>query len=98
MIGVEDSRLIKAYSAAGYTVETVQQTPTYSRLNVTDPSTGSQTKVELVAEFLHHAPVPSELGPVLHRDDVAAGKTGALFTRAEVRDAIDVDGLLKTLR
>jgi hypothetical protein len=33
---------------------------------------------------------------VLHRDDVAADKTGALFTRAEVRDAIDVDGLLKT--
>ncbi|MCT9083128.1 hypothetical protein [Streptomyces fulvoviolaceus] len=32
---------------------------------------------------------------MLHRDDVAAGKTGALFTRAEVRDAIDVDGLLK---
>ncbi|WP_234337116.1 hypothetical protein [Streptomyces xylophagus] len=49
--------------------------------------------MELVAEFLRHAPVPSELGPVLHRDDVAAGKTGALFTRAEVRDSIDVDGL-----
>ncbi|MFD4558361.1 nucleotidyl transferase AbiEii/AbiGii toxin family protein [Streptomyces sp. NPDC058469] len=91
------ARLIKAYSAAGYTVETTQQTPIYSRLNVIDPSTGSQTKVELVvAEFLRHAPVPSELGPVLHRYDVAAGKTGALFTRAEVRDAIDVDGLLKT--
>jgi hypothetical protein len=90
------ARLIKAYSAAGYTVETAQQTPTYSRLNVIDPSTGSQTKVELVAEFLRHAPVPSELGPVFHRYDVAADKTGALFTRAEVRDAIDVDGLLKT--
>ena len=90
------ARLIKAYSAAGYTVETAQQTPAYSRLNVIDPSTGSQTKVELVAEFLRHAPVPSELGPLLHRYDVAAGKTGALFTRAEARDAIDVDGLLKT--
>lgn len=89
------TRIIEAYSAAGYTVEVAQQTPTYSRLNVTDPSTGAQSKVELVAEFLHHAPVSSELGPVLHRDDVAAGKTGALFTRAEVRDAIDVDGLLK---
>ncbi len=30
--------------------------------------------------------VPSELGPVLHRDDVAAGKMEALFTRAEARD------------
>ncbi|MFE2939335.1 hypothetical protein ACFXKG_09805 [Streptomyces sp. NPDC059255] len=26
---------------------------------------------------------------------MAAGKTGALFSRAEARDAIDVDGLLR---
>ncbi|MGW3201917.1 nucleotidyl transferase AbiEii/AbiGii toxin family protein [Streptomyces sp. NPDC001118] len=84
-----------AYEAAGYVVELGQQAPTYTRLSVTDPATGSHSKVELVAEFLHHAPVASELGPVLHRDDVAAGKTGALFTRAEVRDAIDVHGLLR---
>lgn len=89
------ARITAAYEAAGYTVEQVHQAETYSRLNVTDPATGAQSKVELVAEFLHHAPVDSELGPVLHRDDVAAGKTGALFSRAEVRDAIDVHGLLK---
>ncbi|MFI9274870.1 nucleotidyl transferase AbiEii/AbiGii toxin family protein [Kitasatospora sp. NPDC052896] len=87
---------VAAYEAAGYTVEVVQQVPTYARMNVTDPSTGTPNKVELVAEFLHHPPVESELGPVLHRDDVAAGKTGALFSRAEVRDAIDVHGLLQS--
>jgi hypothetical protein len=68
---------------------------TYTRLNITDPDTGTFSKVELVAEFLHHPPVDSDLGPVLHPDDLAAGKTGALFSRAEVRDAIDIDGLLK---
>ncbi|MCQ8829886.1 nucleotidyl transferase AbiEii/AbiGii toxin family protein [Streptomyces malaysiensis] len=88
-------RISTAYEAAGYTVEQVHLTPTYTRLNVTDPASGTQSKVELVAEFLHHTPVDSDLGPVLHRDDVAAGKTSALFTRAEVRDAIDVAGLLK---
>ncbi|MGW7657878.1 nucleotidyl transferase AbiEii/AbiGii toxin family protein [Streptomyces asiaticus] len=88
-------RITTAYEAAGYTVEQVHLTPTYTRLNVTDPASGTQSKVELVAEFLHHTPVESDLGPVLHRDDVAAGKTSALFTRAEVRDAIDVAGLLK---
>ncbi|WP_432038428.1 nucleotidyl transferase AbiEii/AbiGii toxin family protein [Streptomyces cucumeris] len=88
-------RISTAYDAAGYTVEQVHLTPTYTRLNVTDPDSDTQSKVELVAEFLHHTPVDSELGPVLHRDDVAAGKTSALFTRAEVRDAIDVAGLLK---
>jgi nucleotidyltransferase AbiEii toxin of type IV toxin-antitoxin system len=86
--------IVAAFEAAGYTVELVHQTPTYTRLNVTDAVNRIQSKVELVAEFLHHSPVTSELGPVLHRDDVAAGKTGALFTRAEVRDAIDVHGFL----
>ncbi|GAA1265257.1 nucleotidyl transferase AbiEii/AbiGii toxin family protein [Streptomyces javensis] len=88
-------RITTAYEAAGYDVEQVHLTPTYTRLNVTDRAVGTQSKVELVAEFLHHSPVDSDLGPVLHRDDVAAGKTSALFTRAEVRDAIDVAGLLK---
>jgi Nucleotidyl transferase AbiEii toxin, Type IV TA system len=31
----------------------------------------------------------------LHPDDVAAGKPEALFSRAEVRDFIDVDALLR---
>ncbi|WP_234542261.1 nucleotidyl transferase AbiEii/AbiGii toxin family protein [Streptomyces shenzhenensis] len=90
-------RVIDAYEAAGFTVELAHQNAehTYTRLNVTDPVSGVQNKVELVAEFLNHPPVPSELGPVLHPDDVAAGKTSALDGRAEVRDAIDVDGLLK---
>ncbi|MBV9025168.1 MAG: nucleotidyl transferase AbiEii/AbiGii toxin family protein [Streptomycetaceae bacterium] len=89
------TRITAAYEAVGYRVEQAHQTSAYTRLNVTDPAIGAQSKVELVAEFLHHEPVESDLGPVLHRDDVAAGKTSALFTRAEVRDAIDVHGLLK---
>nr|WSX75719.1 nucleotidyl transferase AbiEii/AbiGii toxin family protein [Streptomyces sp. NBC_00899] len=89
------TRVATAYEAAGYSVDVAQQVETYTRLTVTDPATGTRTKVELVAEFLHHPPVDSDLGPVLHPDDLAAGKTSALFSRAEVRDAIDVDGLIK---
>ncbi|MFE2426594.1 nucleotidyl transferase AbiEii/AbiGii toxin family protein [Streptomyces sp. NPDC059373] len=90
-------RVIAAYEAAGFTVVVAHQNPehTYTRLTVTEPASGIQNKVELVAEFLHHPPVASELGPVLHPDDVAAGKIAALDGRAEVRDAIDIDGLLK---
>ncbi|MCJ1676165.1 hypothetical protein MTF65_02070 [Streptomyces sp. APSN-46.1] len=51
--------------------------------------------MELVGDLLHHPPVQSDLGPVLHLDDLAAANTGALFGRAEVRDAIDVNPLLK---
>ncbi|ADI08748.1 hypothetical protein SBI_05628 [Streptomyces bingchenggensis BCW-1] len=87
-------RITTAYEAAGYSVEQAHVTPTCTRLNVTDPASGAQSKVELVAEFLHDTPVESDLGPVLHRDDVAAGKTSALFTRAEVRDAIDEKSLI----
>jgi hypothetical protein len=84
-----------AYERDGLAVEVRQRAETYVRLHVTEPATQRWVKVELVAEFLLHAPVPSELGPVLHRDDVAAGKTEALFSRAEVRDFIDVDALLR---
>ena len=72
-----------------------QRAEAYVRLHVKEPATGRWVKVELVAEFLFHSPVPSEFGPVLHRDDVAAGKTEALFSCAEARDFIDVDALLR---
>lgn len=39
-----------------------------------------------------------EIGPVVHLEDVAGGKVEALFTRAEVRDFIDVDAFLTTGR
>ncbi|WP_419996949.1 nucleotidyl transferase AbiEii/AbiGii toxin family protein [Streptomyces boninensis] len=84
-----------AYAAAGLQVELDHQAETYTRLMVSDAESGAQSKVELVAEFLGHPPVESEYGPMLHRDDVAAGKMSALFSRAELRDAIDVDGLLR---
>jgi hypothetical protein len=35
-----------------------------------------------------------DVGPVLHVDDVVAGKMSALFTRAEPRDFLDVDAAL----
>ncbi|MBW8087967.1 nucleotidyl transferase AbiEii/AbiGii toxin family protein [Streptomyces hygroscopicus subsp. hygroscopicus] len=62
-------RITTAYEAAGYDVEQVHLTPTYTRLNVTDRAARTQSKVEFVAEFLHHPPVDSDLGPALHRDD-----------------------------
>ncbi|WP_211265307.1 nucleotidyl transferase AbiEii/AbiGii toxin family protein [Actinacidiphila oryziradicis] len=61
------ARVIAAYEAAGYRVELAQQVDTCTRLNITDPDTGTFSKVELVAEFLHHPPVDSDLGPVRTR-------------------------------
>lgn len=89
------ARIVAAYEREGLRAVVRQQADTYVRLDVTDPAVDRTVKVELVAEFLMNPPVPSEFGPVLHPDDVAAGKLEALFTRAEVRDFIDVDALLR---
>ncbi|WP_329565306.1 nucleotidyl transferase AbiEii/AbiGii toxin family protein [Kitasatospora sp. NBC_01266] len=89
------TRALSALWEEGLEAEAATTSETYVRLQVTDPATGRETKVELVAEFLSHPPVEAALGPVLHPDDVAAGKMTALFSRAEVRDFIDVDGLLR---
>jgi len=39
-----------------------------------------------------------DVGPVLHADDVAAGKMSALYTRAEPRDFLDIDATLASGR
>ena len=39
-----------------------------------------------------------DVGPVLHVDDVVAGKMSALFTRAEPRDFLDIDATLTSGR
>src|SRR5262249_46379887 len=42
-----------------------------------------------------YPPVQMDVGPVLHPSDAVANKVCALFGRAEVRDYVDVDGVLK---
>lgn len=39
-----------------------------------------------------------EIGPVLHSDDVMAGKMDALYNRAAARDFIDIDAALASGR
>jgi hypothetical protein len=53
------------------------------RLSVSDPAAPQQPfKVELAANWRALPPVMMDIGPVLHVDDVVAGKMSALFTRA----------------
>jgi Nucleotidyl transferase AbiEii toxin, Type IV TA system len=47
------------------------------------------------ADWRAHPPVTLAIGPVLHPADAAANKLCALFGRAEVRDYIDVHGVLQ---
>lgn len=66
----------------------------FARLWVTDTHSGQSGKVELAADIRSQAPVTMSIGPVVHVDDVAGGKMGALFTRAEARDFIDIDAIV----
>ena len=53
---------------------------------------------ELAANWRAQPPVQMDIGPVLHIDDVVAGKMSALYTRAEPRDFLDIDAALATGR
>ncbi len=91
--------VVNAYRVDGYTVEVTQRFDTFARLAVTDPATPERPyKVELAANWRALPPVTMDIGPVLHIDDVVAGKMSALFTRAEPRDFLDVDAALATGR
>lgn len=91
--------VIDGYRNSGYSVEVTQQFDTFARLAVTDPAQPDHPyKVELAANWRALPPVMMDIGPVLHADDVIAGKMSALYTRAEPRDFLDIDAALITGR
>ncbi|MEV0567382.1 nucleotidyl transferase AbiEii/AbiGii toxin family protein [Dactylosporangium sp. NPDC050588] len=87
--------VIAAYMAAGYEVEIDHRTETFARLYLTDPAERSEHhRVELVANWRLQPPVQMDIGPVLHADDVMAGKVDALYNRAAARDFLDIDAAI----
>ncbi|TMR94587.1 nucleotidyl transferase AbiEii/AbiGii toxin family protein [Nonomuraea basaltis] len=92
------SKICAAYTAQGLTVKVDLDSSHFVRLGVSDPAIGRTSKVELATDLRSHPPVTMEIGPVVHLEDVAGGKVEALFTRAEVRDFIDVDAFLTSGR
>lgn len=95
-LGAACARVVAAYEADGLSVTVELESEYYTRLTVVDTATSEESKVELVADVRLREPVDLRLGSVLHPDDVAAGKIEALFSRAECRDFIDVDALLRS--
>jgi hypothetical protein len=92
------AKICDAYIEHGLAIKVDVDSPQFVRLSVSEPATGRTSKVELAADLRSHPPVTMVIGPVVHLDDVAGGKVEALFTRAEVRDFIDVHALLSTGR
>ncbi len=67
---------------------------TFARLAITSPA-GELSTLELGVDWRAHPPVSMAIGPVLHPNDAAANKLCALYGRAEVRDYVDVHGVLE---
>ncbi|BAL86050.1 hypothetical protein AMIS_8300 [Actinoplanes missouriensis 431] len=87
--------VIAAFESEGFGVVVDLRLETFARLYVSqaaDP--GQQHRVELVANWRAQPPVEMQIGPVLHPDDVMAGKMDALYNRAAARDFIDIDAAI----
>jgi hypothetical protein len=94
---VATEAIITAYQSEGYAVDVDHQLDTFARLHITDPAQPESThRVELVSNWRAQPPVVMEIGPVLHADDVIAGKVDALYNRAAARDFLDIDAAISS--
>lgn len=86
--------VIAAYEDEGFDVVVDLRLETFARLHVSQAANPDQHRVELVANWRAQPPVEMQIGPVLHPDDVMAGKMDALYNRAAARDFIDIDAAI----
>lgn len=82
---------VHAFEANGLSVNTELATDEFARLWVAGGT--ERSKVELGVDWRAHPPMQLSIGPVLHVEDAVANKVCALFSRALVRDFIDVHAI-----
>ena len=95
--GTSLDRIIAALRAVGYTVETRRRQDTFAQLTIVSAQ-GHSTGMDLGVDWRAHPPVRLEVGPVLAIEDAVGNKVGALFSRAETRDYLDVDAIRRSGR
>ena len=84
-----------ALATDGLSVEPARRPPHENRFVAVDPDSGERVQVEVFPDGGRlHEPVRLDVGPVLHRDDLAADKVLAMWGRGEPRDYLDVAALL----
>jgi hypothetical protein len=87
----------RALVDAGYQVQRLRVFPVYARLHVVDEQ-GAGMDVDLAINWRVDPPVTMRLGPVLSQRDAVAGKVSAAYSRAEVRDLLDLDAIRRSGR
>jgi hypothetical protein len=96
--GTAVDKVAAALAGDGLVVEVTRRADTFARLTVADPAAGSGANLDLGVDWRAHPPARLAIGPVLHMDDAVANKICALYSRAEVRDYVDVHGILTSGR
>jgi hypothetical protein len=86
-------QLVSAYEANGLKVEVSRRAPLFARLVV-----DSAAKVDLGVDHRQLPPVLTEVGAVLSEADSIGSKVGAMYSRLEPRDFIDVQFVLDSGR
>jgi hypothetical protein len=85
--------LVDSYRALGLQTELARQAPLFARLVV-----DRVAKADLGVDHRQFFPVPMEVGLVLSEQDAVGSKVGAVYSRLEPRDFIDVQYVLDSGR
>lgn len=89
--------LVLALTQRGWGVEVLRRYESFAQLQVTTTE-GGTVDVDLAVDWRSTEPVTLQVGPVLALEDAVASKVGAVFTRLEARDFIDVDAIRRSGR
>lgn len=90
------TRLRNAYQTCGLHVEDERIRTTFAEFNVTEPTTGEASNVQLGLDFRAFPPATLDIGPVLDPRDAVGSKMSALWSRGEARDFIDIDTVVQS--
>lgn len=86
---------LDALRAKGYQVVVARRGEQFARFAATTPD-GYSFDVDLGVDWRAHPPVVLPVGPVLDVEDAVASKVGALYSRGEPRDFLDVDAIRRS--
>lgn len=81
-----------ALIAAGFGVDRSRVTDSFARLQLREGDT-EVLMVDFGINWRSETPVITAVGPVLSERDAVAGKLSAVYSRAEVRDFLDLDSI-----
>lgn len=84
--------VVNELRASGNMVDELRRVDQYARLHVTTAE-GRFVEIDMGVDYREGEPVTLSVGPVLNLDDAVANKVGALYSRAEARDYLDVDAI-----